>query len=351
MMASDLCYTSLAGAPVRCSPLMMLLRFLILHGVLLPSTVGMTVKQPQPSTPPASGENAMANTYGFLRTASNNVGNTVEGVLGVEGSLTDMKKDLDKEYDRWMKKKKVLLAERDKLKSQKARANGVLLEQKQMQEEKKRVAGDVAAQQADNKKQEAANKEKAAKIELDKKGMDEDIEALKCHTKTIQQAKQDRVDAANQKTSVLKDQNRVLQDAVFRLNKEVTNLGVEATKEDIQHKDTKSGLLAKVEALQNQIHGLEKQLVAQAQLEETVDRARERLAAQTAQTVQQREKLTAAQSKCMANRNQMTSDIEAAKRNLNDANVQMMQCQNLDGENQKLQAELNACMVTKRSTR
>jgi len=293
----------------------------------------------------------MASTYGFLRTASNNVGNTVEGVLSVEGSLTDMKKDLDTEYDRWMVKKKALLADRDKLNSEKARMNAALMQQKQMREERDRVAGDVAERKVENEKLAAANKEEGAKHKFAKKGMEADIDALKCQTKTIQQAKQDTVDAANKKTSVLKDQNRILQDAVFKLNKEVAKLTVESTNKKIKNKESVSDLLSKVEALQKQIHGLEKELVAQAQLEETVQRARERLVTQSSETVRQREKLTGAQSKCMDTKKRMVIDIEAAKRSLNDANAHMMQCQNLDGENQKLQTKLNECISRKRSER
>lgn len=365
---------------------MMLFRFLALSCALLPGAAGMTTKRtssgdqvamwdaPAPvsaqivgansppglpignpnagsAIPPPGGDNAMANTYGFLRTASNNVGNTVEGVLGVEGSLTDMKKDLDKEFDRWQAKKKVLLAEREKLTSAKSRAKDTLLKQKEMQEEKKRVEGDVAVRKADNAKQAQTNKDNEAKRALDKKGMEKDIEDLKCQTKVIQQAKQDTVDAANKKTSVLKDQNRVLQEAVFKLNKQVTKLTVASTEQKITNKNEQSSLLSEVEALQNQIHGLEKQLVAQAQLEETVQRARERLSTQSSETVKQGEKLTAAQAKCGDNKKRMTGDVEAAKKGLNSANAEMMQCQNLDGDNQKLQAQLNRCITKKRSVR
>lgn len=329
--------------------MMALFRSLALLGALLPVTVGMLTRQPAPA---GGGEdNAMASTYGFLRTASNNVGNTVEGVLGVEGSLTDMKKDLDVEFTRWMGKKKVLLADRAQLNSEISRLKGSLLQQKEMEEEKKRVAGDVALQKAENEKHGAANKEREAKRKLDKKVMDEDIEALKCQTKTIQQAKQDRVDAANKKTAVLKEQNRLLQERVFELNKDVTKLTTTASKQSIQNKDTTSTLLAKVEAVQKQINGLEKELLAQAQLEETVQRSRERLATQSSETVKQREKLVQAQDACSTNKKKMVSDIEASKRSLNDANAQMMQCQNLDGENQNLQTELNQCIARKRSER
>lgn len=328
---------------------MTLLHLSALLGALLPTTAGMLTKQPAP--PANSGDNAMASTYGFLRTASNNVGNTVEGVLGVEGSLSDMKKDLDLEYKRWMGKKKVLLKDREGLNSEVARLKGALLQQQEMEKERSRVEGDVAAKKAENDKHDADNKEKEARRKNDEKVMDEEIEALKCQTKTIQQAKQDKVDAANKKTAVLKEQNRVLQERVFQLNKDVSKLTSAAFKQSTENKNDSSGLLAKVEALQNQIRGLEKELLAQAQIEETVQRSRERLNTQSGETVKQRQKLIQAQEKCSANQKKAVSDIEATKRSLNSANAMMMQCQNLDGENQQLQAALNQCIARKRSER
>merc|ERR1719238_2605806 len=111
----------------------------------------MTMKKAAPASD-AGGDNAMANTYGFLRTANNNVGSTVEGVLNVEGSLTDMKKDLDHEYTRWKAKKKVLLSEREKMNSEKKRLQETLLQQEQLRDDLERTLGDVKAKKEANKK-------------------------------------------------------------------------------------------------------------------------------------------------------------------------------------------------------
>lgn len=290
----------------------------------------------------------MANTYGFLRTASNNVGNTVEGVLGVEGSLTDMKKDLDSEYQRWKEKKTVLLSEREKLTSEASRLKNVIQKHKMMKEELDRTLGDVAQKKTENQKSYVTNQENESKRATDRKGMEEDIDALKCATKTIQQAKQERLDAMNRKTTAIKDQNRLLQEQVFQLNKATNTLITDATKQNVTNKDHVSSLLFRVEALQKQIHGLETELLAQAQLEEAVERARERLSKQSSELIKQQEKITEAQKQCLQNKHFMSDEIEAMKRQLNAANIEMMQCQNLDGTNQHLQTELNTCILRKR---
>lgn len=322
-------------------------RMLVLSAALLPQAASVTMKQPQPAVTP-DGENAMAKTYGFLRTASNDVGNTVQGVLNVEGSLTDMKKDLDEEYSRWQVKKKALLGDESKLNAETARLKSMLLQQKDEREQVKRIQGEIAAEQAINVKKAGDNKEAEQKRALDRKGMEEDIEALQCATKTIQQAKQAAVDAANKKSALLKEQNRGLQEQVFNLNKDLTILTNSALKQNISNEAAVSGYLAEVQALQKQIHGLENELVGQAQLEEMVQRTRERLVRQSAETVKQREKLTQAQAQCMETKKRAIKQIEEAKHNLNVANNEMVQCQNLDAQNQQLQATLNDCINRKR---
>jgi len=88
----------------------------------------------------------------------------------------------------------------------------------------------------------------------------------------------------------LKDENRKLQQNIFQLNKELNKLNVDFTEMKIRNNETVSQELGKIEVVQKKIHALEEALVAQAQLEEAVQRARERVAAQTAETVKQREK-------------------------------------------------------------
>jgi len=333
-------------------------RFAAFAASMLPAIVG--VKQPAfpvvvapvaASAPAAADDNSMANTYGFLRKSSNTVGSAVENVLGIEGSLEDMHKDLDEEYKRWMLKKKVLMGERDQMKSEIARAKGVLLQQKLMREEIERVEGRRKIEKGQNNKREASLKDRALKWKFEKNTWEDEIKAVQCQTANIERVKQERVEAANKKTSILKDENRKLQQNIFQLNKELNKLNVDFTEMKIRNNETVSQELGKIEVVQKKIHALEEALVAQAQLEEAVQRARERVAAQTAETVKQREKITEAQSKCMTTKKALVNDIEASKHTFNSMNDQMVQCQEIDGENQKLQAELNQCILRKRSMR
>lgn len=332
----------------------MALRWLVAGGVFLASCwkgVECQVAGGAPAPAAADMHNAMANTYGFLRTSSDKVGTTVSSLLGIEGSLEDSYKDLNEEYKRWIHKKKVLLKDQEKQQSEIDRLKGELEEQKKMREEKKRVEGETTMREEENDKQNATNIAEEARRVLEKQAMEEEIQNLIMMTENIQRIKQERVDAANNKTAYLKDENRGLQQEVFDLNKDVLDLEAEAAKNFTANKEIVSNLLSEVEAMQNSIHALEKQLIAQAQLEEEVQRSRERLAAQTAEVVRQRQKLTDAKDKCDLNKKRMTDEIEGTKGSLNSANKQMSQCQDIDASNQKLQAELNECLLRKRSER
>lgn len=328
----------------------MALRWLV-AGIFFACWPSRVLSQAAPAPSSVDAHSAMANTYGFLRTSSDKVGSAVSNILGIEGSLEDMNKDLNEEYKRWIHKKKVLLAEQGKLQSETSRLKDVLLEQKAMREEKKRVEGETEIREVENNKQNATNQAEEARRKLEKQEMEEEIQNLILMTENIQRIKQERVDAANNKTATLKEENRGLQQEVFDRNKDVIDLETEAAKNFTANKEIVSGLLSQVETMQNSIHALEKQLVAQAQLEEEVQRSRERLAAQTAEVVRQRQKLTEAQDKCDINKKKMEAAIEAEKNALAEANKQMVECQNIDAENQQLQRQLNECLLRKRSER
>jgi hypothetical protein len=306
---------------------------------------------PAPAVAQAAEDNAMANTYGFLRKSSNTVGNAVENVLGVEGSLDDMNKNLDEEYKRWILKKKVLVSDRDKLKSEIKHAKAALLEQKAMREEKERLEGRTKIEKGQNAKRVDGIKAAALKWKFEKSTWEDEIKLIQCQTANTERIKQERVEAANKKTAIIKDANRVLQRNVFNLNKELNKLMVNFTEMKIQNNHTVSQELAEIEVVQKKIHALEEDLMAQAQLEEAVQRARERVAAQAQEIVKQRAKITEAQGKCLTTKNNLNNDIEASKRTFNNMNDQMQQCQEVDAENQRLQAELNQCIVKKRSMR
>jgi len=300
---------------------------------------------------PAPSDNAMANTYGFLRSASNNGGNTVEGVLTVEGSLADMKKELDPEYTRWQAKKKALLQEREKLNSEKSRLNGALQKQKDQRAEKERIAGSIATLQAENSKAVSANLVETKKNAYDKKTLETEIDALKCSMTAIQQAKQAQVDDSNRKVNKTKADNLALQAQVFEKNKETNKLTVAAKEQNISDNKATSKLLGEIQTLQATIRSVEMTLIQQAQLEETVQRARERVSKQGTQNVKQGEKLVNANKQCKANKDKAVAAIEAAKAGINRANQEMILCQNQDAENQKMQGKLNMCIKTKQSAR
>merc|ERR1719265_744664 len=99
-----------------------------------------------------------------------------------------------------------------------------------MREEKERVEGETKMREVENDKQNATNLAEEARRKLEKQEMEEEIQNLILMTENIQRIKQERVDAANNKTATLKEENRGLQQEVFDRNKEVIDLETEAAK-------------------------------------------------------------------------------------------------------------------------
>merc|ERR1719235_2018381 len=104
----------------------MLLVFALVLAVTEAARIQAKAKQP------AEVNHFMANTYGFLRSTSDNVGSAVSSMLSIQGNMEEMKRDLNGEYALWMKKKRALTDEHDRLSSDIAHMQAALDEQKAM---------------------------------------------------------------------------------------------------------------------------------------------------------------------------------------------------------------------------
>merc|ERR1719313_1445527 len=93
----------------------------------------------------------IANTYGFLRTSSDDVGKAAQTVLGIQTNLDDLSKELDREYSAWISKKEALVSENNALRNGIASLQGTLQEQRSLHEEELRLQSELAAIQLEIK--------------------------------------------------------------------------------------------------------------------------------------------------------------------------------------------------------
>lgn len=285
----------------------------------------------------------MAETYRFLRASSNGVGKAVEKMLTVQGSLDDMKNDLNSEYSQWIFKKKSLLADRDKLRGEIAKIQAELLRLQSLREEKVRLEGQLQLLLSANSKLAQENSNATLKRKQENQTKVQEIRTLEGQMEGIHCTKQKLIDNANNRTTALKDQNRALQREIFLWSQNLTELQAKAAKYQVSKTDTQNELLSQTGEVQKRIQALEKEVLAQAQAQAEVQRARNRLADQATQTATQRKLLLDAAGTCNVSKTKIDEKVLELRKGLQAANQDMMSCQNLDATNQHLQADLNKC--------
>eukprot|EP00747_Dinoflagellata_sp_TGD_P163300 gnl/TRDRNA2_/TRDRNA2_181830_c0_seq1.p1 gnl/TRDRNA2_/TRDRNA2_181830_c0~~gnl/TRDRNA2_/TRDRNA2_181830_c0_seq1.p1 ORF type:complete len:326 (+),score=96.98 gnl/TRDRNA2_/TRDRNA2_181830_c0_seq1:82-1059(+) len=300
---------------------------------------------------PAEVNHFMSNTYGFLRSTSDNVGSAVSSMLSIQGNMEEMKRDLNGEYALWMKKKRNLADEHDRLASDIAHMQAALDEQHGMREEKLRLQGvlEFQKQKTAQTMEETNQKRKVWAQALS--DVNKDITMLEKQIEEGHSSKLGHVSDVSKRTSELRDQNRFLQDQIFHLNEQNVHLETTTSQKKVEIGQIHSGLLAQIDSIQKQIHSFQDEVIAQAQLRTEVLGYRHRVSAQMKQTEDQRSRLTTLQSSCTASLKEIEDKILTAQAKLKNANEELVGCQELDGENQKIQRALNQCKAVTKAGR
>jgi len=290
----------------------------------------------------------MANTYGFLRSTSDNVGGAVSSMLSIQGNMEEMKTDLNNEYSLWMQKKRALTDEHDRLASDIAHMKAALDEQHAMREEKLRLQGVLEVEKqktATTVAETNAKREAWAQALAD---VNKDITMLEKQIDDSHSKKISGVTDSSTRTSQLRDQNRFLQDQIFHLNQQNTALQTTLSQKKVEFGKVHGALLTQIDEAQKGIHGYQREVVAQAQLRTEVLGYRHRVSAQMAETEGQNNRLTHMRINCTASLKKIEDKIAMYQVSLKSANQELMACQQLDGENQLIQRELNQCKATQR---
>lgn len=300
---------------------------------------------------PVEDQHFMANTYGFLRSTSDSVGQAVGSVLQIQNNLDEMKKDLASEYSMWEKKKQGLTAENERLRSEIARLAAAKQEQHNEVEEGVRLERELAFHKAESEKAEKETADARKRWAAQKASLLQDIKKLEAEIDYGQKIRGQKAAAASTKTSEIRSQNLKLQQQIFDLNQEVLKLQQTASRHRLDAGQKRSEVLAKIDDEQARIRSLQQQLVEQAKRRQSVQRARQQAAAQVEQTGKQREELQRARTECDTSVRQLEGQVAVAKTQLVQANKHIQECQAIDAENQGLQTKLNQCNAMKKSIR
>jgi hypothetical protein len=303
------------------------------------------------SQPAASVEEKhfIANTYGFLRTSSDDVGKAAETVLGIETNLDDLSKELDREYGAWISKKEALVSENNALRNHIAHLQGSLQEQRSLHEEELRLQSELAAVQLEIKNfamtrahgQAAWNEENNAHT-IENQRIEQQIQA-KRHEQS------QKASDAVAKFNSIKDQTRGLQQQIYTLNNEVLAMQATASTARVEHGKHQSLLLEQNGALEKEMKGLQSKVVVEAQLQQEIRSYEKQVAAQIDERVAQQRLTLQLQDQCTLKQTGLETQIKSVQSGLVQSKKEMQACQALDAENQKAQAILNQCLAEKRA--
>jgi len=281
----------------------------------------------------------MSNTYGFLKSSGDRVGHAVQRILGVQSRLDDMVEDLSGEYGRWQLKQKELLTERSRINRETGLLQAQALKLTSLKATKDRVVGDL--QVIGNQRRQSAALEALTRHQwlLEQAGLRHQIQSLMVSIEERQKFRRTSLEVLQNETHAIQQQQRDVQEEVANLNAQIAELQESRAKKRTAAAREHDSLLKEVASVQDEIKALQKELLSQAQLQVE----HRRLAAQTAEVVQQREAYERRRVNCTQTLGQMDANIAAAKRSLEDANAAIISCQELDVVNQKLQGQLSEC--------
>lgn len=284
----------------------------------------------------------MAQTYGALRVSSNMVGNAVEDIMGIQGSLDGAKEDLSGEYALWKNKRDMMIADRDRLLSNAAKLQATLVQQKTMESEKLRLQGELSFHLSEISKDAALHNEAKQRWTLQRGAMRANVQIQQKQLETIENTKIAYLNNETKATNQIRSQNRALQQSISDLNSKAARQRDEIGKHKVSTSSQHEALLGQIQTMQEQIHALQKAVVSQGQIHAEEDQ----LARQIGEVVNQRESTLAHHRNCDGEMHGMDQEIYAARDAFAASQVELRTCQEMDGANQKLQREVNKCRAS-----
>lgn len=289
----------------------------------------------------------IANTYGFLRTSSDDVGKAAQTVLGIQTNLDDLSKELDREYGSWITKKEALVSENNALRNEIANLQGTLQEQRSLHEEELRLQSEIAAVKLElhnflTTREHGLQSwtQENHDLTIENQRLEQQIEG-----KRWEQSKQssDAVATFNQ----IKDQSRTLQGQIYTLNNEVQAMLTAASTRRVDHGQKRSVLLEQNSALEKEMQQLQSKAVIEAQLTQEIRSYEKQVAAQIDERVAQQRMTLKLQDQCNTKISGIETEVKAVQAGLAQSKKEIQACQALDAENQKAQGILNQCLAEK----
>jgi len=283
----------------------------------------------------------------MLRTSGNRVGDATQQVLAVQGNLDDLKEDLHTEYDRFKKKHKDLTARRDELAQMIKEHQAALMEQSSMRAMAERLRGDLIAARKETEKVKAKHELDSKEWTQQQVDLDNDIQTVQQEIEESALERQRVLNATRNRTDAILAQQRVVEEEGLRLNEAVRRTKSFRDQHTANTSRVESELLAQTTAVRRAVGDVQVALQGQAaiSLEES------RLAAQADAVAQRRAEIDEQMHNCTKGLLEMDAQVAQASKEADQATSELRRCQELDAENQAIEARINGCRAESGASR
>lgn len=305
-------------------------------------------KRPQPpvseASPPSLDENNFLHrTWGFLRSSSDEVGSAAEDVLELEGRLAELQKDLGEQYKAWDETKTTLTKDNDRLRNSRAHLEGELQQQSNLHLELARQQ-DSLQQTKNALAWEAKSLEQTlAQWSSEKSLLEKSVADLEAQIEAVAEQQAAERKAAEAKALELRQFHTKQEALVYERNKKLLEQEGALSQLKIDMGEKHSALIQQNQASMDEIKRLQKDVAATAQVQHALLSLKARVGAQLDQKVQQEGMASDLERQCNEDANSLDEQIKGVNAQIQKFRQWLVDCQALDGENQRLQAKVNAC--------
>jgi len=311
----------------------------------VPQNITSATSEDASQVPAGTPPHFSTGTYSMLRSSGDRVSSTIQRMMGVQGSLDDLREDLSTEYLRWKAKEKTHLDKRAKLEREIKNHEAKLLAQKSQLEKAGRLRGDLALAKHADVEQNKTHAKMREGWQKKQEALQREIGGLLTDINDTQQTSLWMVAATHNRTDELRHNFTFAQEQALQANATVEEFQEARANHSTNAMRAQSEMLQQLASFQKQKETVMAALRAQHKLQWEHDR----LAVQAKEVVRHREEVHATIVDCDAKVQKLNEQMAEVIENHEVGAVKLRECQLLQAENEKLQEKANQCRAASRS--
>jgi chromosome segregation ATPase len=316
--------------------------------LLVAAAVSLAAAAPTPTVVDRNADpHFLTGVYGMLRTSGDRVGRAARQVFNVQGNLDDVKEDLHTEYERWQKKSRDLTDQRDQLALLIQEHQAALAEQRSLRALAERLQGDLQLARAETEKVETKHEVKAKEWSKEQQDLTKDIDAVEKEIEDSALERQQVLNATRNRTDAILARQRVLEEETLRLNEAVRQTKSIRDQHTANTSRVETEILAETTNVRRMMGDVQVALQGQA----AIALQEARLAQQADEVARLRAHLDEQMYNCTSGLTVLDAQVAQASQEADKTTEELKRCQDLDAQNQEIEAQISACRAESVSSR